>query len=93
MMAKTDVKITLTSSELRAIMAEYAYEESIFNDEDDKATKVKKALSKINEADRILYCLYLEYGSSRKVGKILGCSRTTILKLVTKIRQEIIDNL
>ena len=93
MATKSEVKISLSSTELRQIMAEYAYEDSIFNDEDDKATKVKKALSKINEADKIIYCLYLEYGSSRKVGKILGCSRTTVLKLVTKIRQDIISNL
>ena len=52
---------------------------------------IKWALSKIPDADRIIYCLWLDLESSRKVGKILGVSHSTILKELKRIKNEILD--
>ena len=81
--------IQVSPEELRAIMKEYEYNEDIMNDEDDRVIKVKRALTKLNDADRIIFCLYLDLGASRKVGKVLGVSHSTILKEVNRIKREI----
>ena len=52
-------------------------------------TSVKKAISKLNDPDRIIFCLYMDLGGSRKVGKVLGVSRTTVLKEINRIKMEI----
>lgn len=88
--------IRITPKELREIMAEYQFDSSIFCDDDTKVYLAKEALSQIPEADRIIFCLALDKGSSRKVGKLLGCSHSTVLKTTKRIQQnllEIITNL
>lgn len=86
---KEEQKITISPEELRAIMAEYEYHEDIFNDEDTRATMIKRALSKIPLPDRIIFCLYMDLGASRKVGAVLGVSHSTILKEINRIKVEI----
>ena len=81
--------IQVSPEELRAIMKEYEYNEDIMNDEDEKVTKVKKAMTKLDDASRIIFLLYLELGASRKVGAVLGVSHSTILKEVNRIKREI----
>lgn len=82
--------IDITPSELREIMKDYEYDPDIFNDEDERSLAVKEAMTKIPEADKIIMCLYLELGSSRKLGQLLGgVSHSTILKELTRIRKEI----
>ena len=82
-------KITISPEELRAIMAEYEYKEDIFSEEDERATKIKRALAKLQLPDRIIFCLYMDLGASRKVGTVLGVSHSTILKEINRIKMEI----
>ena len=74
-------------------MEEYAYHEDVMSDEPQKVRIAKKALSMLPEPDRILFTLCLDKESSRDVGKILGCSHSTILKQIKKIKQDIIFNI
>ena len=94
--SKNQEEKKISPKELRAILAEYAYNPDVMNDEEDKVNSVKKALSQIPEADRIIFCLYLDLGASRKVGELLGVSHSTILKEINriknKIRYQIIEN-
>jgi len=83
--------IRISASELRDILKEYEYEENIFTLDDPRVVAIKWALSKIPDADRIIYCLWLDLESSRKVGKILGVSHSTILKELKRIKNEILD--
>lgn len=81
--------LKISPGELRAILKEYEYDDDPMNDEDPRVRKVKKALSKLETADRTIFCLYMELGASRKVGKVLGVSHSTILKEVNRIKREI----
>lgn len=85
----TNEKISISSSELRAIMEEYEYNPDIMNDEDERVSQIKRALSKIAVPDRIIFCLYMDLGASRKVGEVLSVSHSTILKEISRIKKEI----
>lgn len=81
--------ITIRPDELRAILAEYEYDPDVMNNDDERVLEIKKAISKLNEPDRIIFVLYCDIGSSRKLGKILGVSRSTVLKEINRIKLEI----
>ena len=84
--------IDITPDELHTIMKDYEYDPDIFNYEDERSLKIKLALSKLPEADRIIWCLYMELGSSRKLGRLLGnVSHSTILKEINRIKENIIS--
>ena len=80
-------EMKITSEELKAILADYEYNSDILCDEDERAIKIKHALTKIPLADKIIFCLQTD----RKVSKILGVSYTTIFNEYKRIRNEIID--
>ena len=46
-------------------------------------------LHTLDENDRIVFLLYLEYNSMGKVAKLLHVSTTTIYYLIRKIREQI----
>lgn len=79
----------INPEELKAILADYKYNDDIMCDDDERVLAVKKAISKLNDPDRIIFCLYMDLGGSRKVGKVLGVSRTTVLKEINRIKMEI----
>lgn len=86
--------INITPDELHQILKEYAYDPDIFNDEDERSLEVKRVMSALPEADKIIFCLYLELGSSRKLGELLGgVSHSTILKEVTRIKTAITNKM
>ena len=58
-------------------------------DDDERVRAIKKALTKLTVADRTLFVLYMDLGASRKVGKVLGVSHSTILKEINRIKMEI----
>ena len=82
-------KINITPKELRDIMEEYKFDPDPMVEDSQKVRVAKMALSRINEADRIIWCLYLDKQSSREVGRILGCCHNTVLNQLSKIRQDI----
>ena len=50
-------------------------------------------LHTLDENDRIVFLLYLEYSSMGKVAKILHVSTTTIYYLIRKVREQIKEEL
>lgn len=89
--------INITSQELKAICKQFEYNphEHILLDEgeDERPFLIKKALSKLDKSDFIIFCLYMEYKSERKVASLLGCSRTPLHILLTNIKNEIHNHL
>lgn len=84
------MEIKITPDELRAIMKEYEYDPDPMNDEDERSLAIKKSMTKLLEAERIIFCLYMELGSSRKLGKFLGgISHSTVLKEINRIKEKI----
>ena len=83
-------QIKLTPQQIKDIDKQYQYQFDLFTDELE-AQKAKWALARIDIPDRIIFELYAEFQSSRKVGKILGVSHNIVLREVRRIREEIIE--
>lgn len=76
---------------INAVMNEYKPDESIWREYNDDMLMLKQALSSLSDADRVIFVLYCEYGSLRKVGKKLGVSHSIIYKNISRIKKEIYD--
>ena len=89
-----DNYLNLTGQEIKDILDEYAYDPDIFNNEDERTLSIKKAMTKLAPADKIMFCLYLEIGSSRKLGEFLGgISHSTILREISRIKEIILNEI
>lgn len=84
------IEIKIDAEELKAICKEYEFVESEAVMGDDLMYKLKKALSLLDRADYVIWCIYLHFGSERKTAEILGCSRTPIHKCIVRIKEEIL---
>jgi DNA-directed RNA polymerase specialized sigma subunit len=82
-------KIDISPTELRAILKEYEYDPDIMCEDDERVIRIKRALQRLQDPDKILWCLYMDLGASRKVGKVLGVSHSTVLKEINRIKLEI----
>ena len=76
--------------EVKAICKEYEFneEQALFED-DARVYAIKKALSKLEKGDYIIFCLYMELQSKRKVAKQLGVSYSTMKKTIKRIKSDI----
>lgn len=82
----------LTPKDVRDILKDYEYDDDIMNNEDERSLEVKRILNMLPQADKIMFCMYLELGSSRKLGKFLGgISHSTVLKEIQRIKNNIIS--
>lgn len=80
--------------EFRDIRRDYDFDPSIFNDEDEKIRRVKQVImTEIDPVDRVLFLMYTDCVSLRKLGAHFGVSHTTLAKEIRRIKQEIIDKL
>jgi TyrR family helix-turn-helix protein len=52
---------------------------------------LKEAVNMLPPADKIIFLLYVEYGSLRKVGEKLGVSHTTIFKQIRQIKKMLFE--
>lgn len=88
-------EVQIDPKELRTICKEYEFDPETAIFEDERIYQIKEALSKIDRADYIIFCLYMEMQSERKVAKQLGVSRTPVnraIKRIIKEVKELIDN-
>ena len=76
---------------IQKIEEEYKPNETIWNEDDEDMTLLKKSLMKLNESDRIIMLLYAETQSLIEVGKMLGVSDTIIFKEIKRIKKEMYD--
>lgn len=76
---------------INVVMNEYKPDESIWRDYDDDVLILKRAMDCLSDADRIIFVLYCEYGSLRKVGKQLGVSHSIIYKNIMRIKKKMYD--
>lgn len=76
---------------LKRVMEDYVPDESIWNEDDDRVLNLKRAMNVLEESDRIIFTLYCEYGSLRKVGKRLGVSHSIIYKNIRRIKLQMLD--
>ena len=92
---KTDeIKFNISKSELKRIFNEYKFDEVDKELEyDDFMLKYINAYEKLNDVDKIIMALYAEFQSQRKVADLLKVSRTTVVKSLNNIREQINNNL
>lgn len=93
---KKNLNIKITPRELQDICKEYEFDEEEAIWEDERVWKIKKALTYLDRSDYIIWCLYTELQSQRKVAAILNVSRTPIARELKKIEgriKEIIETL
>lgn len=67
----------------------------IFNDEDKRVIKILKILNDekiIKPLDKRIFCLYMELGSLRKVGKVMGLSYENIRSNIQQTKNKILLN-
>lgn len=73
---------------IEEIMSEYLPNYNIDGD-DEYMMIYKEAVLNLPPADRIIFLLYSEFASYRRVGKILGVSHTIVYQQMKLIRQQI----
>lgn len=78
-------------NDINRVMEDYEPDETIWREYDDTVLWLKRAMNKLEDADRIIFMLYCEYGSLRKVGKKLGVSHSIIYKNIKRIKEQMYD--
>ena len=69
---------------------EYEIDKSIFSDEDEKITKLKKIINSIDETEKRIILSYAELGNIRDTAKLFKVSPTTIWIKIKEIRNKVI---
>ena len=82
--------IKITKNELKNIMEEY--EPDAMTDNED-IYKYKEAIKSLDKSDQIIFALYSELQSERKVAELLGVSRSPVHKIITSIREKILKHI
>lgn len=75
---------------IRQMLKEYAFNSSPFSEDDVKVARLKFIISKLSQVDRTIIILYADCLSTRKLGKKMGMSHTTIRREISRIREQII---
>ena len=83
--------MTKILTNLKNVMEDYKPDYSIWREDDEDMMMLKRALDSLEESDRIIFVLYAEWGSLRKVGKKLGVSHSIIYKNISRIKRQIYD--
>lgn len=60
-------------------------------DDDDYTLYLKEAVHQLNSVDKIIFCLYIQEASMRKVAKILNISLATACIKINKIKNKILE--
>lgn len=81
----------MKEKKITEVMNEYKPNNDIWSDDEEYMYQLKMALDSLQPADKIIFVMYCEMGSLRKVGKELGVSHTIIYKHIQKIKKEIYD--
>lgn len=79
-------KINIKPTELRNIMSEYVPDQ--LNDSEE-LYNIKQAIQTLPKSDQIIFILYTELESEKKVSDLLGVSRSPIHKVLSAIKKEI----
>jgi len=83
---------TKTARTFTEIKSDYAFDPSVFNEDEERVSKVKYIIDTyLNQVDKTIILLYADLGSYRELGKLMGLSHTTIRKEVLRIKNNILQ--
>lgn len=74
------------------ILKEYEPINDIWSEEDEVVDRLKRKMMKLNESDRILFVMYCEMASYRKMAEYLNCSHSLIGTEIKRIKRELLDD-
>lgn len=80
----------LTPSDIRSLVDQYKYQFSQW-EEDTRKLLSLYAYEHLDAGDKIFLALYLEYGSSRVLGKYFKVSHSTVCKAIHRIRKQMLS--
>ena len=86
---KQPIELKITSQEIRNICEQYAFNEDTRLKDTDESYAVKKAMSKLEKSDFIIYCLFLELETKTAVAEVLGLSRISTTRIIKQIEEHI----
>ena len=86
---KQPIELKITSQEIRNICEQYAFNEDTRMKDTDESYAVKKAMSKLEKSDFIIYCLFLELETKTAVAEVLGLSRISTTRIIKQIEEHI----
>ena len=90
----TKTKIKVEEIDIDDVIAEYAEDDDVFNEEKPITKHLKYIIfNKLDEVDRRVILLYAELQSLRKLGKILGVSASSAYIKIRQIKDKIKDAL
>lgn len=85
-------KAQKTARTYTEIKADYAFDPSVFNADDERVRRIKYIIdTKLNQVDKTIILLYADLQSFRELGKLMGLSHTTIRKEVIRIKNYILN--
>lgn len=89
----TPTKTTTLKDYIREIETFYQYnpDEEMFDEGDHRIHIIRKHISSLPIDERRIFLIYLDQGSETKTGKILGCSRSPVHKVISKIKTQLKD--
>lgn len=70
----------------------YGYDQDRYmmdEESDPRCHLIRRYVSTLPPAERVIFMIYMDQGSEDKTGRMLGCSRTPVHKVVRRIK----DNL
>lgn len=75
------------AKEFKMISKEYAYNNSIFSEDSEKVSILKKIINQdLDQVDRTIILLYIDCQSYRKLGEKMGLGHMTIRREVLRIK-------
>lgn len=78
--------------EFRDIREDYAWNEDMMSDEDERVYELKRIIStRLPLEDRTLFLLYVDCQSYRMLARRLGVSHMSIRKAILKIKKKILE--
>lgn len=83
----------ITKNKIKELRETYSPNNDIFNEDDVTVDKLKRIIEKLPTPEKTLFLLYIEYGTYKKVGEILGVSCVTAASEIKRIRNEILTQL
>lgn len=71
------------------LLEDYVIDDSLFTEVDDRLLQIADKWNELPDAQKLIMCYYAETQSLRSVGKLLGCSHTTVNKFIKQIKNKL----
>lgn len=85
MTQKQQPGLKVSKTELKAMMADY----EPTTQDDDKMLLIKEAIDTLLPSDKIIFLMYTDLMSEKKVADLLGVSRSPVHSLIVRCREHI----